>query len=108
MERITDEQIARLVKFMYARISEATSLGEGETRRMTTALRLVTDRQIAAVRYYRASAPKSTEAVEVHATASWNLLASLAQLWRDHPEFPIDAAMETFEFDAENPLAPAM
>lgn len=72
---------------------------------MATALRLVTDRQAAAIRHYRASSPESAAASEVHATASWDLLVSLAEVWRDHSEFPVDAAKETFEFEAENPLA---
>ncbi|MEV0537158.1 hypothetical protein [Kitasatospora sp. NPDC050463] len=107
MDRITEEQIGRLVKFVYARISGADSLREEEARRTTTALRLTVDKQVAAVRYYRASPPESAAVSEVHATASWNLLVAIAQIWRDHSEFPIDSAIETFEFDAENPLMPA-
>ncbi|MEV6398103.1 hypothetical protein AB0M39_25580 [Streptomyces sp. NPDC051907] len=104
MERITDEQIALLVSFAYARISDADALQE-EACRTVTALRLVVDKQIAAVRYFRTS-PSSGAAVAEHANASWNLLVSIARIWRDHSEFPIDAAMETFEFDAESPLMP--
>ncbi|MFE5097402.1 hypothetical protein ACFRCI_45790 [Streptomyces sp. NPDC056638] len=104
MEQITEDQIARLVTFVYERISDADSLQE-EARRTVTALRLVADKQVAAVRYFRASRSESA-AVAEHANASWNLLVSVAHIWRDHSEFPIDAAMETFEFDAENPLMP--
>ncbi|GAA3810680.1 hypothetical protein ACFS5L_41900 [Streptomyces phyllanthi] len=107
MERITEDQIARLVTFVYARISDADSLQEEGARRMVTALRVMADKQVAAVRYYRASPSDGTGAVEVHAIASWNLLVSVAHIWRDHSEFPADAAMETFEFDAEDPLRPA-
>ncbi|MFD0043042.1 hypothetical protein ACFVIZ_35970 [Streptomyces anulatus] len=104
MERITEGQISRLVSFVYARISDADALQE-EARRTVTALRLVADKQVAAVRYFRAS-PSSGAAVAEHANASWNLLVSIARIWRDHSEFPIDAAMETFDFDAESPLMP--
>jgi hypothetical protein len=104
MERITEDQVNRLVEFVYARIPGADSLGEEEARRMATALRLVVDKQVAAIRYYRASSPEIAAVSEVHATASWNLLVSVAQIWRDHLEFPVNAAVETFEFDAENPL----
>ncbi|MER6749620.1 hypothetical protein ACFW6C_04670 [Streptomyces fungicidicus] len=104
MERITEDQIARLVSFVYARILDADSLQE-EARRTVTALRLVADKQVAAVRYFRAS-PSGSAAVAEHANASWNLLVSIARIWRDHSEFPTDAAMETFDFDAESPLMP--
>ncbi|MFE8010711.1 hypothetical protein [Streptomyces sp. NPDC057418] len=104
MERITEDQIKRLVSFVYARILGADSL-QGEARRTVAALRLVADKQVAAVRYFRAS-PSSGHAVADHANSSWNLLVSIARIWRDHSEFPADAAMETFEFDAESPLAP--
>lgn len=105
MERITDDQIARLVAFVDARISDVDSLQE-EVRHMVAALRLVADRQIAAVRYFRASRSESDAAVEL-ANASWNLLVSVATIWRDRSDFPVDAAIETFEFDADNPLMPA-
>ncbi|WP_405986452.1 hypothetical protein [Streptomyces sp. NBC_00872] len=104
MERITEGQIALLVSFVYARLSDADALQE-EARRTVTALHLVADKQVAAVRYFRSS-PSSGAAVADHANASWNLLVSIARIWRDHSEFPIDAAMETFEFDAESPLMP--
>ncbi|MEV7924692.1 hypothetical protein [Kitasatospora sp. NPDC088779] len=107
MERITDGQISQLVKFVYARILGADSLREDEAHRTATALRLITDKQVAAIRYYRASPPETAAVSEVHATASWNLLVSVAKIWRDHSEFPIGAAIETFEFEAENPLMPA-
>ncbi|MDX3570467.1 hypothetical protein [Streptomyces sp. ID05-47C] len=102
MERITEDQIARLVSFVHARILDADSLQE-EACRTVTALRLVVDKQVAAVRYFRSS-PSGSAAVAEHANASWNLLVSIARIWRDHSEFPIDAAMETFDFDAESPL----
>lgn len=38
------------------------------------------------------------------AAAAWNLLVALAGIWHDHPEFPADAAKETFEFDSDAPL----
>lgn len=104
MDRITDGQISQVVEFVYARILDVDSVREDEARRAVTALRLVSDKQVAAVRYYRASLPEAAALSEVHATASWNLLVSLAKVWRDHSEFPVDAAIESFEFDAENPL----
>jgi hypothetical protein len=107
MERITEDQIARLFEFVWARISDADSLEGGEDRRATAALRLVVGKQIGAIRYYRISAPEIAAISEVHATASWNLLVSIAELWQDHLEFPIDAAVETFEFEAEHPLMSA-
>lgn len=103
VERINDEQIAALVRFVYARISDTDSVKDESVRRAANALRLATDKQVAAVRYYRASS-QSAEAVELHATSAWNLLVSIAQIWRDRVDFPADAAIETFEFDAENPL----
>ncbi|MBJ6632799.1 hypothetical protein [Streptomyces sp. I5] len=104
MERITEDQIARLVAFVYARISDAASL-QGEARRAVAALRLVADKQVAAVRYLRASRSENAAVVE-HANSSWNLLVSVARIWRDHSDFPVDAVVETFEFDADNPLMP--
>jgi hypothetical protein len=104
MEWITEDQIARLVTFVDERISDSDSL-QGEALRTVTALRLVVDKQIAAVRYFRTSRSESI-AVAEHANASWNLLVSIAHVWRNHSAFPIDAATETFEFDADNPLMP--
>lgn len=104
MSRITEGQIARLISFVYARISDADSSREMESRRMVAALRLVADRQIAAVRYYRSSPARVAALTELHATASWNLLVSVAEIWRDHSDFPTDAAVETFEFDEDSPL----
>ncbi|MFD8740079.1 hypothetical protein ACFV06_34920 [Streptomyces sp. NPDC059618] len=106
MERISDGQIASLVKFLLARISDEDSFRERGADRSTSALRLVVNRQVAAVRYYRACPPETAAASELHATASWNLLVTVSEVWRDHVDFPADAAMETFEFDADNPLAP--
>jgi hypothetical protein len=91
---------------VYGRLAAAQALQEEDRRRAVSALRLVADRQVAAVRYYRTSAPVGGEDIELHATASWNLLVSLAQLWKNHPEFPADAAVETFDCDAEHPLTP--
>jgi hypothetical protein len=107
MERITELQIARLVNFVEARISDADSLKNEIGRRAASALRLVVHKQVGAIRYYRAAPPKATSTSELHATASWNLLVDIAHIWRDHPDFPKDAAIETFEFEAEHPLLPA-
>ncbi|WP_329138614.1 hypothetical protein OG552_31165 [Streptomyces sp. NBC_01476] len=106
LARITEDQITRLVTFVHARIPDEQTLTRDEARR-AAALRLVTDRQIAALRHYRHSVPDARARAEVHATASWNLLVSLAHLWHDHPDFPAEAAVETFEFDATDPLRPA-
>ncbi|WP_173092833.1 hypothetical protein [Actinomadura verrucosospora] len=102
MKRITEDQIGRLVSFIDDRISDADSLQE-EAHRIVTALRVTVGKQIGAVRYFRAS-PSSGAAVAEHANASWNLLVSIAGIWRDHSEFPSDAAVETFDFDTESPL----
>ena len=106
MERITEHQIALLVNFVKARISDADSLQDESGRRAASALRLVVHKQVAVIRYYRAAPPKATPTSELHATASWNLLVDVAQIWRDHPDFPNDAAIETFDFEAEHPLMP--
>ncbi|MEU8119238.1 hypothetical protein AB0C21_11075 [Spirillospora sp. NPDC049024] len=104
MERITEDQIARLVAFVEARIADADSPQE-EMRRMVAALRLVVHRQVGAVGYFRAAHTDSVAAAEI-AIGSWNLLVYIACIWRDHSEFPVDAAIETYEFVAENPLMP--
>jgi hypothetical protein len=104
VERITDDQIAQLVRFVLARIPDSASL-QGEACRTATALRLAATKQIAAVRFHRASPPEQAAETELHATASWNLLVAFAQIWHDHPEFPADAAIETFDFDSESPLS---
>ncbi|MEV7180033.1 hypothetical protein [Kitasatospora sp. NPDC093679] len=104
MERITEDQIAQLSGFVFARIPDAALL-QGEARRAATALRLAATKQVAAVRFHRASSPERAAETELHATASWNLLVALAQIWHDHPEFPADAAIETFEYDSESPLS---
>ncbi|MFI8106755.1 hypothetical protein [Streptomyces sp. NPDC086023] len=104
MERITEDQVAQLTGFVFARIPDATSL-QGEARRAATALRLAAAKQVAAVRFHRASPPENAAETELHATASWNLLVAFAQIWHDHPDFPADAAIETFEFDSESPLS---
>ncbi|MET9482028.1 hypothetical protein [Streptomyces sp. NPDC006638] len=106
LERITEDQITRLVAFVHARIPDGRTLARDEARR-AAALRLVTCWQIAALRHYRHSGPDARGRAEVHATASWNLLVSLAHLWHDHTDFPAEAAVETFEFDAADPLSPA-
>lgn len=103
MERITDDQVTQLVRFVSARIPDAAPL-QGEARRTAMALRLAADKQIAAVRFHRAVAPEQSAGTELHATASWNLLVAFAGIWHDHPEFPADAAIETFEFDYDSPL----
>ncbi|MEU2231860.1 hypothetical protein [Streptomyces vietnamensis] len=105
MERITEEQVAQLARFVTARIPDAASL-EGEACRAAAALRIAALRQIAAVRHHRASSGAVVAETELHATASWNLLVAFAGVWRDHPDFPVDAAIETFEFDSEAPLSP--
>ncbi|MEW5658835.1 hypothetical protein ABGT92_26345 [Streptomyces cinereoruber] len=105
MERITEEQIAQLVRFVMARIPDAASL-EGEARRAAVALRIAATQQIGAVRYHCASSGAQVAETELHATASWNLLVAFAHVWRDHPDFPTDAAIETFEFDSDSPLSP--
>ncbi|MEV0097310.1 hypothetical protein [Streptomyces sp. NPDC050738] len=103
VDRITEDQVAQLVRFVSARIPDATSL-QGEARRTATALRLAADKQIATVRFHRAALPEQAATTELHATASWNLLVAFAGIWHDHPEFPADAAIETFEFDCDSPL----
>ncbi|MCX5521298.1 hypothetical protein OG342_00045 [Streptomyces bobili] len=103
MERITDDQVAQLVRFVSARIPDAAPL-QDEARRTAVALRLAADKQIAAVRFHRTVAPERAAGTELHATASWNLLVAFAGIWHDHPEFPVDAAIETFEFDCDSPL----
>lgn len=110
MGRISDGQIAELVEFVFARISDEDSCQEGVVHRTTSALRAVVDKQILAVRYYRACPLGSAAAAsaELHASASWNLLVGVSEVWRDHPDFPVDAAMETFDFDVDNPLAPGV
>ncbi|MEU2077048.1 hypothetical protein [Streptomyces sp. NPDC013489] len=105
MERITDEQFVRLNRFVGARIAEAAS-AQGETRSAVTALGIAAQRQWAAVHFHRTSAPAQRAETELHATASWNLLVAFAEVWRDHPDFPADAAVETFEFDSGTPLSP--
>ncbi|MGX8907877.1 hypothetical protein ACR820_22105 [Streptomyces netropsis] len=106
MERITEDQVAQLVSFVMARIPDAEPL-QGEARRTATALRVAALKQIAAVRFHRNSPPERATETELHATASWNLLVALAEVWQEHPEFPADAAIETFEFDCESPLSTA-
>ncbi|GGU05185.1 MULTISPECIES: hypothetical protein [Streptomyces] len=105
MERITDEQISQLARFVVARIPDAVPL-KGEARRAAVALRIAAYKQIAAVRYHRASSGAQVAETDLHAAASWNLLVAFADVWRDHPDFPADAAIETFEFDSESPLSP--
>ncbi|WLQ53743.1 hypothetical protein P8A21_40100 (plasmid) [Streptomyces poriferorum] len=102
MERITEDQVARLVGFVSARIPETAPL-QGEARRTAAALRLAANKQIAAVRFHRAAPPVSGATTDL-AAAAWNLLVDFAEIWRDHPEFPADAAKETFEFDCDSPL----
>ncbi|MFI7322781.1 hypothetical protein [Streptomyces venezuelae] len=104
MERISEYQVGQLVRFVLARIPDTAPL-QGEARRTAMALRLAADKQIAAVRFHRDSPPQRAAETELHAVASWNLLVALAQVWHDHPDFPADAAMETFEFDCESPLS---
>ncbi|SEQ13080.1 hypothetical protein SAMN05216188_102162 [Lentzea xinjiangensis] len=106
MERITEDQISRLVGFVDSRVSDPLSTQDEGDRRMATALRMVVNKQIAAVRYYRASLSGGVVTSEVHAISAWNSLVSIALIWQNHPEFPADAAIETFEFDAANPLLP--
>ncbi|WP_157411045.1 hypothetical protein [Actinoplanes rectilineatus] len=106
MERITERQIARLVDFVEARISDTDSRESEAERRAASALRLVVHKQVAAIRYYRSAPPKAVSTAELHATASWNLLVGVAQIWRDHLGFPEDAAIETFEFEDDHPLLP--
>ncbi|MFJ6939712.1 hypothetical protein [Streptomyces sp. NPDC101132] len=103
MERITEEQVTQLVRFVLGRIPD-TSLLQGEARRAAIALRLAADKQIMAVRFHRSAQLEQAAKTELHATASWNLLVAFAQVWRDHPEFPAGAAIETFEFDCDSPL----
>ncbi|MGV9245330.1 hypothetical protein [Streptomyces sp. NPDC003710] len=105
MERITEEHVAQLVRFVLARIPDTASL-QGEARRAATALRLAAEKQIAAVRFHRASPSEQWAQTELHATASLDHLVAFAQIWHDHADFPADAAVETFEFDSESPLSP--
>ncbi|WP_392667098.1 hypothetical protein [Streptomyces sp. LN785] len=104
MERISEDQIAQVVRFVFSRIPDTAPL-QGEARRTAMALRLAANKQIAAVRFHRASPPEHAAETELHAAASWNLLVAFAQIWHDHPDFPADAAIETFEFDCESPLS---
>lgn len=104
MERISEDQVAQLVRFVFSRIPDTAPL-EGEARRTAMALRLAANKQIAAVRFHRTAPPEHAAETELHASASWNLLVAFAQIWHDHPEFPADAAIETFEFDCESPLS---
>ncbi|MFC8455214.1 hypothetical protein [Kitasatospora sp. NPDC057223] len=106
MERITEDQVAQLAGFLFARIPDEASL-QGEARRAATALRLAATKQVAAVRFHRSSPPETAAKTELHASASWNLLVAFAKIWHDHPEFPAGAARETFEFDSESPLSMA-
>ncbi|MEU6987361.1 hypothetical protein ABZ946_28710 [Streptomyces sp. NPDC046324] len=69
------------------------------------ALRLAANKQIAAVRFHRTSSPEYAAETELYAAASWNLLVAFAQIWQDHPDFPAEAAIETFELDCESPLS---
>ncbi|MFB6527231.1 hypothetical protein [Streptomyces sp. NPDC056399] len=105
MERITEEQFVRLNRFVRARIADAAS-AEGETRPAVAALGIAAQRQWAAVHFHRTSSSAQRAETELHATASWNLLVAFADVWRDHPDFPAEAAVETFEFDSETPLSP--
>ncbi|CAL9549587.1 hypothetical protein [Streptomyces sp. enrichment culture] len=102
MERISEDQVDRLVRFVSERIPDPAPL-HGEARRAATALRLAADKQIAAVRFHRAT-PHPGGATPDVAAAAWNLLVSFARIWRDHPEFPADAAQETFGFECDAPL----
>ncbi|MFI9726217.1 hypothetical protein ACIRG8_06215 [Streptomyces sp. NPDC102359] len=107
MERITEDQVARLASFVSARIPETAHL-QGEARRTAAALRLAANKQIAAVIFHRNSPAEHSAETELHATASWNLLVALAGVWHDHPDFPADAAVETFDVDRESPLSTSM
>lgn len=107
MERITEDQVARLVGFVSARIPDTAPL-QGEARRTAAALRLTANKQIAAVIFHRNSPVDHAGKTALHAAASWNLLVALAGIWHDHPEFPADAAVETFDFDCESPLSMTM
>ncbi|MFD6821496.1 hypothetical protein ACFWC5_14135 [Streptomyces sp. NPDC060085] len=102
MERITEDQLNRLVRFVRDRIPDPASL-QGEARLTATALRLSADKQTSAVRFHRITPPANGATTDV-AAAAWNLLVALAGIWHDHPEFPADAAKETFEFDCNAPL----
>ena len=104
MERITEDQVARVLGFVSARIPETARL-QGEARRTAAALRLAADKQIATVIFYRTSPADHAGESELHAAAPWNLLVALAGIWRDHPQFPADAAAETFDFGCESPLS---
>ncbi|MFE2825167.1 hypothetical protein [Streptomyces sp. NPDC059271] len=103
MERITEDQVTRLVRFVSERIPDAGPL-KGESRGTATALRLAADKQIAAVRFHRAAPPENRATTDLAAT-TWNLLVAVAEIGHDHPEFPAGAAKETFEFDCESPLS---
>jgi hypothetical protein len=107
VERITEDQIGRLVQFVEARISDAGSLQEEDARRAAAALRLIVHKQVGAIRYYQAIPPEAAAVSELHATSGWNLLVYVAQVWQDHSDFPNAAAIETYEFDDEHPLKPA-
>lgn len=107
VERITEDQVSRLVRFVLARIPDTASVEGEEARRTAAALHLTAYRRIAAVRHHRDLTPDRTAGTELSSTASWNLLVSFALVWRDHPDFPADAAVETSAFGTEAPLSPA-
>ncbi|MGW8989976.1 hypothetical protein ACWGRF_08645 [Streptomyces zhihengii] len=105
MERITEEQVNDLARFVLARVPAVISL-QGDALRAATALRVAAYKQIAAVRFHRDCGPEQAAETALHAAASWNLLVAVAEVWRDHPDFPAVAAAETFEYDSETPLSP--
>ncbi|MFJ8009499.1 hypothetical protein [Streptomyces fagopyri] len=79
-----------------------------EARRTAAALGLAANKQIAAVIFHCNSPAERAGETELHAAAAWNLLVALAGIWHDHPEFPADGPMETFDFDCESPLSTTM
>jgi hypothetical protein len=104
MERIDDERLTVLVDFIQARISDADMPGDGDSHPSAVALRRIVHKQVGAIRYYWAIPMESAAVSELHATASWNLLVDIAQVWDGHPNFPSDVAVETFDLAAEHPL----
>ena len=106
MALITEDHIRALVAFVEARVSEVDAAGNGAGGHAAAALRLVVGKQVSVIRYLQAIPPEDAAVPEVLATASWNLLVGIARVWQDHVDFPVGAAVETFDFESDHPLLP--
>ena len=104
MERITDDQVQRLLTFTAERTRPTRSPAAEDADRAALALQTAVLRLSAAVRFHRSAVPDTAAQTELHATGCWNLLVDLAKVWRDHPDFPADAAVETFDCTDDFPL----